>query len=183
MHTEVREPLILGGTGLKATLRPGSRKPSSSKQISRGLVLRLLCQGRTKGHGPWNDHPRNDLVNKMEVKKYLCKRLLATTCKQCVFTCDSACGRADELRYRRGQSRLPGPLRRASLRPRGRRLWPGAARGLLAPAPRGRAVWSACRTATLSMSWGGLSGSAWHTELCWAGLRNADEGPGTRTLL
>lgn len=94
MHTEVREPLILGGTGLKATLRPGSRKPSSSKQISRGLVLRLLCQGRTKGHGPWNDHPRNDLVNKMEVNKYLCKRLLATTCKQCVFTCDSARGRA-----------------------------------------------------------------------------------------
>lgn len=38
-------------------------------------------------------------------------------------------------------------------------------------------MWSACRTATLSMSWGGLSGSAWHTELCWAGLRNADEGP------
>lgn len=135
MHTEVREPLILGVTGLKVTLRPGSRKPSSSKQISRGLVLRLLCQGRTKGHGPWNDHPRNDLVNKMEVNKYLCKRLLATTCKQCVFTCDSACAGTDELRYRRGQSRLPGPLRRASLRPRGRRLWPGAARGLLAPAP------------------------------------------------
>lgn len=103
--------------------------------------------------------PQNDLVNKMEMSKYFCKRVLVTalneSCTQCVFICRPVCRCSVGCGVSEDSSLLcAGDSKRLSPQPAGQ---VGVARGSrwpAAPSPRPRAAalrTPVCRMPTASL--------------------------------